>query len=88
MSDSLYSSENEMPKASASPSGSSEDSPEVIAQKNAIIDLSNTSVLRGYDMAIELLTISGQNLAAQELMTNRGLIELGLNNIVNKAYKL
>jgi hypothetical protein len=79
---------NEMPKASASPSGSNEESPEVIAQKKAIIELSNASVMRGYDMAIELLTVRGHNLAAQELMTNRNLIALGLENITNRTYKL
>ncbi len=72
---------NEMPKASASPSGS-EDSPEVIVQKNAIVDLSNQSILRGYDMAIDMLTIAGHEEAAKALLTYRDLMEIGLKNTV------
>lgn len=87
MSGSLDLTNNEMPKASASPTGSSELDPEVIAQRKAVIELSNASVLRGYDMAIDLLTLSGQHQAAQDLISNRGMIELGLENIANVAYK-
>lgn len=86
MIDNLNLSSNEMPKASASPTGSNEDSPEVIAQKKAIIELSNTSVLRGYDMAIDMLTLSGQNEAANDLIKNRPMIQLGLDNITNNTY--
>jgi hypothetical protein len=84
---SLYLKNNEMPKASASPTGSNEDSPEVIAQKRAIIELSNASVLRGYDMAIEMLTLNGMEQAVKVLITNRPMIQLGLENIANTTYK-
>jgi len=86
MTGSLDLTNNEMPKASASPSGSSELDPEVIAQKKAIIELSNTSVLRGYDMAIEMLTLNGMEDAMKVLITNRPMIQLGLDNIANTTY--
>lgn len=86
MSGSLDLSNNEMPKASASPTGSNEDSPEVLAQKKAIIELSNASVLRGYDMAIDMLTLSGQDAAAQDLIRNRPMIQMGLDNLTNSTY--
>lgn len=75
-------SSNEIPKSSASPSGSNEDNSEVITQKNAILELSNQSILRGYDMAIDLLIMAGHEDAAKALLTHRDLMEIGLNNTV------
>ena len=77
---------NEVPKASASLSGSSEDSPEVIAQKKAIIELSNTSVMKGYDLAIDVLVMKGMLEASNELIKSRGMIELGLQNSITGRY--
>lgn len=85
MADDLDLTSNEMPKASAAAvqSGSNDDnSLEVIAQKNAIVELSNQSVLRGYDMAIDLLLMAGHEDAAKALLTHRDLMEIGLKNTV------
>lgn len=82
MAESLDLSNNEMPKASASPSGSSDDSSEVIAQKNAIVELSNQSILRGYDVAVDILILAGYDEAARALLTHRDLMAIGLQNMV------
>ena len=70
----------EMPKASVSPSRSIEDSKEVVEQKRAIVELSNTSILHGYDMAVELLEVHGNTEAVEILKVNRGIIEVGLKD--------
>ena len=86
MSGSLDLSSNEMPKASASPSGSTGDSDEVIAQKRAIIEMSNTSVLKGYDMAMDILTMNGMTAAVDALIKYRGMVELGLQKSLEGRY--
>lgn len=79
---------NEIPKASASPTSSNDTDIEVAVQKRAIVELSNASVLQGYDMAIDMLALSGQHDAVNELIKNRAIIQLGLDNIVNTTYKV
>lgn len=78
---------SEMPKASASPSKSEDTtSAEVEEQKKAIIELSNNSVLHGYDMAIEVLVTQGMTDAIKVLATNRAIIEVGLKNGISERY--
>ena len=64
-------------KSSASPSGSLD---EEVNQKKAILELSNSSILHGYDMAIDLLMIHNQGDAAEILKLNRIIIEIGLKS--------
>ncbi len=52
-----------------------------------IIELSNKSVLHGYDMAIELLGIAQEESAVKSLIESRSIIESGLKNIRDKKVK-
>jgi len=65
-------------KSSASQTSSLEQEAE--QSKKAIVELSNRSVLHGYDMAIDLLLTQNYVDAAKLLTVNKGLIEIGLNN--------
>ncbi|MFA6569963.1 MAG: hypothetical protein WCT77_01865 [Bacteroidota bacterium] len=85
MSENLDSNIGEIPKASASPSqsaGTSED----IEQKRAIIELSNTSILHGYDLAIDVLVVQGKAEEAKLLQLNRALVKIGLDNSINEKF--
>lgn len=52
-----------------------------------IIKLSNSSVLHGYDMAIELLGIAQEENAVKLLIKSRSVIEGGLKNIKEEKVK-
>lgn len=52
-----------------------------------IIELSNRSVLHGYDMAIELLGIAQEESAVKSLIESRSIIEGGLKNIGDEKIK-
>ena len=71
-------SKNEMPKASASPSSS------VLSEENddkkELLDFGNSSFLKGYDEAINILNIAGKTDSADILKLNRSIIESELNN--------
>ena len=61
MSDNLENNElNEMPKASAAPTGSGDSNENVAANKKAIFEMSNASVLKGYDLALDILQMQGK----------------------------
>lgn len=70
---------SEMPKASASPSESKSSNDEM-EQKRQIVELSNSSILHGYDLAINLLVTQGMKDAVDLLATNRAIIEISLKN--------
>ena len=60
-------------------------SPEEIKKERAkIIELSNESVLHGYDMATQILTAAGNKEGLLTLIENRTIIELGLKNGVEQ----
>jgi hypothetical protein len=61
-------------------SGSDMSSEDIKKERLKIIELSNESVLHGYDMAAEILTVSGNTEGLTTLMDNRAIIELGLKN--------
>jgi len=70
--------DNEMMKSSAAPSSSVDNG--IMQQKKDIIEQSNSSILKGYDLAIALLEKHGMADAVIALYVNRALIEIGLNN--------
>jgi hypothetical protein len=72
-------SSNEMMKSSASPTGSIGGEDEK-SQKKAILEYGNSSILHGYDFAIELLNLQGFTEAANVLSSNRKIMEVGLKN--------
>lgn len=51
---------------------------EIEANRRKVIELSNESILHGYDMAIELVELSGSAEAASLLKENREIIAKGL----------
>ena len=53
---------------------------EIAIQRRRIVELSNDSVLHGYDMAIHLMEAVGQLNAVVVLRANRSIIEIGLKN--------
>ena len=57
---------------------------DIDAERRKVIELSNESVLHGYDMAIELLETAEQHHAAKILGESRTIIELGLKNSINE----
>lgn len=64
------------------------DDVKILQQRKDIIELSNRSVLHGYDMAIELLTIAGEENAIKSLMESRPIIETGLTNGIENRSKV
>ena len=85
MSDNLENNElNEMPKASAAPTGSGDSNENVAANKKAIFEMSNASVLKGYDMALDILQMHGNTEGIEQLAKFRPMIKLGLDNIMNE----
>jgi hypothetical protein len=56
------------------------DEERILKQKTDIIELSNKSVLHGFDMAVELLGIAGEEAAVKSLIESRSIIEIGLKN--------
>jgi hypothetical protein len=57
---------------------------DIDAERRKVVELSNESVLHGYDMAIELLETAEQHHAAKILGESREIIELGLKNSINE----
>lgn len=53
---------------------------QVAEQRKKIVELSNESVLHGYDMAIQLMEAAGQLNAVVTLRANRVIIEIGLKS--------
>ena len=57
---------------------------EIDAERRKVIELSNESVLHGYDMAMELLVTAGQVEAVKLLGESREIIDLGLKNSIDE----
>ena len=64
--------------------GSNMNAAAIKAERLKIIELSNESVLHGYDMAAQVLTASGNMEGLNTLMEQRPIIELGLKNGVEQ----
>ncbi len=63
------------------------DDEKILQQKKDIIELSNKSVLHGFDMAVELLGIAGEETAVKSLIESRSIIEVGLTNGIEDRAK-
>ena len=63
------------------------DEEKIFQQKKDIIELSNKRVLHGFDMAVELLGIAGEETAIKSLIESRSVIESGLKNGVEDRAK-
>ena len=61
-------------------SGSDMSPEDIKKERLKIIELSNESVLHGYDMATQILTAAGNKEGLLTLIENRTIIELGLKN--------
>lgn len=55
---------------------------EIIEQRKKIVELSNESILHGYDMAVDLLLLNNEISAVELLRNNRAIIATGLQNTV------
>ena len=56
-------------------------------ERRKIVELSNESVLHGYDLAIELLKKAEETHSVELLSDNRKIIELGLKNTISERIK-
>ena len=65
-------------------SGSDMSPEDIKTERLKIVELSNESVLHGYDMAAQILTASGNIEGIKTLTENRPIIELGLKNGVEQ----
>jgi len=77
---------NEMMKSSAAPSQSKEiDDEKEYKLKKGVVELSNKSILYGYDMAIQTLAGTGNDNAIKMLLINRITIETELANGISRV---
>ena len=60
---------------------------DVEANRRKVIELSNDSILHGYDMALELVELSGSAEAASLLRENRKIIAKGLGLGIEERIK-
>ena len=60
---------------------------QILDEKRKIVELSNDSVMHGYDIAIQLLASHGNVDAVKLLGENRAIIEVGLQNSVDERLK-
>lgn len=54
---------------------------QIAEQRKKIVELSNESVLHGFDLAIQLMEAAGQLNAVATLRANRVIIEMGLKQM-------
>jgi len=62
--------------------GNPEDNTLIADERRKIVELSNDSILHGYDLAIELLQVAEQLDAVKALEEGRAIIEAGLKHSV------
>lgn len=56
---------------------------DIAEQKRKIVELSNESILHGFDMAVDILLLHSEANAVKLLAANRPLIEMGLKNLID-----